>query len=66
MEIATFPSGELVMCPGTMVGRGLAVVRLPEPDEDGRPGYSVTHVATGYGLPDACFCNKSLSMRCAR
>jgi len=65
--IATQPSGEVLMCPGTNVGRGLAVVQLPEPEPPtGRPIYSVTHMATGYGVPLAYFDNEKLAIRCAR
>ena len=64
--IAMFPDGEVIMCPGVIVGRGLGVVRLPGPDEPGLPGYSVTQVATGRRAPDACFHSRALAVRCAR
>ena len=64
--IATPPSGEMVAYPGVMVGRGLAIVQLPLPNDDGWRGYSITHVATGHRVPGARFFSKTLAMRCAR
>ena len=67
VTIAT--SDGLKECPGIIVGRGLAVVELPWPSEDGYTGYSITHVPSGtriFGITLGCFFSVRLALRCAR
>ena len=64
--IATSPDGEIIQVPGIVVGRGLAVILFPKPDEEGYRAYGVTHLASGYSIGFNAFFSKALAVGCAR
>lgn len=66
VDLACPPDGHRRPVPGIIVGRGLAVITLPNPDEDGAYGYSVTHIATGRRIGDGAFWSQALALRCTR
>ena len=58
--------GELIMRPGTVVGKGLAVALMQPLEDDVFDVWSLTAVPSGRSIPGAIFGCERLARRCAR